>query len=176
MSTTSTPTPQTKRRRPVSTAGERMANWDAFSSAVKSQLADLPQAAGDQASFETIVGQLKAAKGEQDALTGKLRESVRIQKDLTAQGRQVRNRLVGHIRSKFGLDSEALHQFGLRPRPSARRKPAATDGTGQAPPAAVPAASPEVKKPSVPRGAGRPPSFCGTRSSDGPVTDPDPRQ
>jgi hypothetical protein len=130
-----TSTPKARRRRTTKTQDETLASWEALSTTAKAQLADNPQAASDQAALEAIIGQVKAANVDQDALNAKLRDSIRSRKEMTAQGSKLRSRLVAHLQSKFGPDSEMLREFGLRPK-SLRRKTASPPTENPTTPAA----------------------------------------
>jgi hypothetical protein len=132
-----TTTPKQRRQRTgPNSQGETLTVWDALSTAAKPQLADIPQAAADQAAFEGHIADIKVANAEQESLIAKLRDSYKTRREMAKQARILRNRIVSHLQSKFGPDSERLREFGLRPKGrSVRRKaaantPAALDSGG----------------------------------------------
>jgi hypothetical protein len=141
-----TPTKPRQRRIGPKSSGETLTVWDALSTTAKSQLSDNPQAMADQTSFAAAITDIKAANALQDSLTAQLRDSIRNRQTRAREARVLRNRIVAHLQSKFGPDSEMLRQFGLRP--TGRRK--STPATPTIIPAPVPAPGgsvPEVKTP-----------------------------
>jgi hypothetical protein len=130
-----TPPKQRRARTGPNSQGETLTVWDALSTAAKPHLADNPQAAADQTALEGAIADIKAANAEQESLTARLRDSIKTRQEKAKQARILRNRIVTHLQSKFGPDSERLREFGLRPKGRVRRKsaantPAATDGSG----------------------------------------------
>jgi hypothetical protein len=142
-----TPTKPRQRRIGPKSSGETLTVWDALSTTAKSELSDIPQAAADQASFEGAIADIKTANALQDSLTAQLRDSIKSRQEKTRQARVLRNRVVAHLQSKFGPDSERMRQFGLRPKGLANRRKSAP-ATPAIVPAPVPATGgsvPEVK-------------------------------
>jgi hypothetical protein len=141
---TNTKTPR-KRRTGPNSFGEKIATWDALSTAAKPHLTDNPQATADQAGFETLIGQIKVLAAEQEALTAQLRDANKSRQAAQKQGHRMRNHLVSHLKSKFGPDSEMLREFGLRPQGRrVRRKSPAGTPTSTPPPTG---GGPESQKP-----------------------------
>jgi hypothetical protein len=139
---TTTPKPSRRRNGPKS-LGETMSSWEALSTTAKSQLADNPRAASDQAAFEALIAEIKVANAEQEGLNAKLRDSIRGRQEMAKQARLLRNHLVSHLQSKLGPESELLREFGLRPKGRRVRRKTAP-GT----PTPAPGGSgPEVQKP-----------------------------
>ena len=133
-----TPTKPQRRRNGPKSNGETLTVFEALSTTAKSQLADNPQAAADQAAFAEHIANIKAANAEQDSLTAKLRDSIKTRQELMREARILRNHLVAHLQSKFGPDSEMLREFGLRPKGLRRKSTADTPAPVPAPEASAP--------------------------------------
>ncbi|MEA2693021.1 MAG: hypothetical protein QOJ16_2408 [Acidobacteriota bacterium] len=141
---TTTPKPR-KRRSGPNSMGETMSSWEALSTTAKSHLADNPQAAANQAAFEALIAQIKAANAEQEGLNARLRDSIHSRQEMQKQGRSLRNHLASHLRSKLGPESDLLREFGIPPLGRrVRRKSPAGAPTSTPPPTG---GGPESQKP-----------------------------
>lgn len=136
--------PQKRRRNGPNSMGEKLSTWEALSTRAKPQLADNPLAAADQAAMDGVIAGIKAANAEQDALTAKLRDSVSGRQKMQKEGQRLHNRLISHLRSKLGPESELLREFGIKPQGSRPRKKPASGG--QTPDSQPPGAA-EARKP-----------------------------
>ena len=139
-----------KRRQGTKSFGEKIAKWEAMSTAAKPHLTDNPQAVTDQAAFEAVIGQIKTLAAEQESLTAQVRDATRSRQMAETQALRLRNHLASHLQSKFGPDSEMLREFGLRPKGRrVRRKSLAGVPTPAPQPTPPPPTTggPELQKP-----------------------------
>ena len=105
------------RRRGPGSLGETVAQWKKLSSNTRLLLTVAsPQVAADLALFEELITKVEGSMAEQDVLSGRASILVQQRKLDVASTRVVRNRVVAHVQSRLGPESEQLREFGLRPR------------------------------------------------------------
>ncbi len=109
----------------------RITNWEMFNSNLKPFLPELPFLQAISSEMETLIAESKTLDSEQEVTRGRLQEIIHRRQDLEKQGEALRNRATAHLKGTYGLYSDALVKFGVRPRKPGPRgprkaKPAAT--------------------------------------------------
>lgn len=103
----------------------QLMRWRVLTEAVRDHLRDLSHALAQNTRLEKLVVEILGSLDEQKALDVRLRALIRERKAKVIQARDLRNRLAAAIQSQYGLGSEKLLEFGLkprRPRRTARRR------------------------------------------------------
>jgi hypothetical protein len=105
------------RRRGPGSLGETVAKWKQLASNTRLLLTDASsQVAADLARFEELIAKVEGSMAEQNVLSGRATILVQQRKLDVADTRVVRNRMVAHVQSRLGPESEQLREFGLKPR------------------------------------------------------------
>ena len=86
------------------TLSRTIALWEGLASAVRANLDEIPHAETDLAALEQLIASIRDLATQQDQVTAQLRELTRRRREEVAEGRKVRNRLVGHLQGHFGPD------------------------------------------------------------------------
>jgi hypothetical protein len=110
--------------RSLNSLRENFARWQSFASNIRRHLAEMPHIESHLVAFEENLVRIQNALAEQDLLASRSGALLRGRANDVVQARSLRHRLVGQLVGHFGVDSEALKQFGLRPKVSKRRTPA----------------------------------------------------
>ena len=101
---------------------QAMKKWDTLNTAIKPLLAELPTATKDQADFETAIGRVRELGLAQQALTGQVRDTIKLRLAEQQNAVVLADRLASHLRAKYGSKSDLLLQFAVPPRRTGRRK------------------------------------------------------
>ena len=100
---------------------ENLGDWEALHVNFAPLLADLPHLSPDHAALVALTTAGRELESQQDVHRRMLRETNLRRKELQAQGKKLRNKLVHGARSKFGEDSIQLLEYGIEPRQPRRR-------------------------------------------------------
>jgi hypothetical protein len=98
-----------------------LTRWHKLIGAVQRNLKDLAHAAEHNTRLEKLLDDILQASAEQRALTYRLRILVRERDEKIRQARDLRSRLAGAVIGKYGIYSDKLREFGLRPRGRGRK-------------------------------------------------------
>jgi hypothetical protein len=99
--------------------------WRILTEAVRDHLCDLSHAMAQNTRLEKLAAEILTSLDEEKALTARLRAVVRERRAKVVQARDLRNRLAAAVLCQYGLRSEKLREFGLkpvRPRRTARAR------------------------------------------------------
>lgn len=100
---------------------EKLASWEVMSTNLKAQLDQVPYLSEDQAALEALLAEGRGLEAQQGMYIAALRETNRKRVVLEIRGDEMRERMAGSLRGKFGPTSQRLHEFGVRPRTRRRR-------------------------------------------------------
>ena len=89
---------------------------------VQANSADLAQLEETRSQLSTTMGVAKAASVRQDTARALFQQSTRDLKKAMADTRELVTRLRNGVRTKYGLRSEKLAEFGMQPRRAPVRK------------------------------------------------------
>jgi hypothetical protein len=126
------------RGRGINSLRENFVRWEGLATNARLHLGEIASLEGYLTAFDEVLGRVRASLFEQDVQTAKVKELMRARKDDITRARDLRKRVMGLIKVHFGTDSEKLHEFGIKPQPQSRRKPA-----GEEPPGTKPEPAPE---------------------------------
>jgi hypothetical protein len=96
--------------------------WDKLAANIRPYLADMPQATADHSRFDALLTRIRTSFHEQEVHTRRIAELIRLRKDDMVEARDLRNRLTAQLQGRFGLDSERLLEFAIKPRKRAARR------------------------------------------------------
>jgi hypothetical protein len=111
---------------------------DLLNETLKPKLAEMPHLAQESADIDGLLTEVKSLDREQETLTGRLREIVRLRRAAEKRGYELRSRVAAQIQGKLGFTNENLRAFGITPRKVERKKPGEKK---KAPPAVASTAS-----------------------------------
>jgi hypothetical protein len=100
----------------------KIGQWHSLVGNLTAHLHELPNLAEDHAELAALLVEANELEAEQKLCEAKLREVNRRRYDLAARGRSLRNRLAVGLQSAYGLESERLIEFGVKPRPRVIRR------------------------------------------------------
>jgi hypothetical protein len=116
--------PAPKRRPGPRSVPELATRSKALATNLRPHLAEMPHLAALHGELERVVARIEASIAEQDTLAARIRGLITARAEEMLQGRDVRNRLAAQLQGQFGLTSDELRGFGLKPRKrKLRRKP-----------------------------------------------------
>jgi hypothetical protein len=109
--------PEVPRIRPISKSIAATAtHWRTLANNLRDALPDMPHLAAEHAEFERLVARVESSLAEQNILQGRISVLIRGRVVDLEQGRELRSRLTAQLQGRFGSKSEALRQFGIKPR------------------------------------------------------------
>jgi len=111
---------------------------DLLNETLKAKLAEMPHLTQESADIDSLLTEVKGLDREQETLTGRLREIVRLRRAAEKRGYELRSRVAAQIQGKLGFTNENLRAFGITPRKVERKKPGEKK---KVPPAVVSTAS-----------------------------------
>lgn len=100
---------------------EKLTSWEVMSTNLKARLDEIPHMSEDQAALEALLAEGRGLEAQQGMYTAALRETNRKRVLLEIRGDELRERMAGSLRGKFGPTSHRLYEFGLKPRIRRRR-------------------------------------------------------
>lgn len=101
---------------------EKLSIWETLSVNLKAQLEEVPHLSEDQSALERLTEEGRALEAQQGIHMAALRETNRQRLDLERRGDELRDRMAGALRHKYGPTSKRLHEFGLKPKAERRRR------------------------------------------------------
>lgn len=112
---------------------------EVLNGALKPHLVEMPFLAADSGDLDDLITETKVLNQEQQAVTARLRELVRLRKEAEHRSNDLRSRIAAHLRGQLGFTSEGLIAYGIPPRRPPRNPPAEPPPVGEVLPV-----SPEV--------------------------------
>jgi hypothetical protein len=104
------------------TLSKRIGALEALVTNAKPLLPEMPHLSEPTEELETLLVELKGLESLQDVHKAQLRETNARRIALEKQTRDLRNRLIRGLQSRFGLASQKLLEFGINPRTPTRRR------------------------------------------------------
>ncbi|HXO20001.1 MAG TPA: hypothetical protein VOA87_08770 [Thermoanaerobaculia bacterium] len=101
---------------PTPSFKEKLADLAVLNANLIPHLPDLPQVAADQTALAALLAEAKTLQEQQEIQKGLLRETNQRRTEIDQSGRDLRNRIGATLKGSFGLESEKLLQFGIKPR------------------------------------------------------------
>lgn len=95
-----------------------------LNTSLKPQLTDMPHLKQDSDDLDQLITNAKSLDQEQQSLTGRLREIIRLRKEAEQNSNDLRSRVAAQLRGKLGFTNENLLAYGITPRKRTRKKPA----------------------------------------------------
>jgi hypothetical protein len=106
----------------------------------------MPELAAEQAQLEAYVVQGRELQAIHAEALSKVREAVKLRRELHDNAQQLHDRMTAVLKGKLGFKNNDLYSYGIRPRrprkSSATTTPAPTPTPTPGPPAPQPAAGP----------------------------------
>jgi len=96
---------------------------DLLNETLKPKLAEMPHLTQESEDIDKLLTEVRTLDREQETLTGRLREIVRLRKAAEKRGYDLRSRVAAQIQGKLGFTNENLRAFGITPRKVERKKP-----------------------------------------------------
>ena len=96
---------------------------DLLNETLKPKLAEMPHLTQESQDIDSLLTEVRGLDREQETLTGRLREIVRLRKAAEKRGYELRSRVAAQIQGKLGFTNENLRAFGITPRKAERKKP-----------------------------------------------------
>ena len=96
---------------------------DLLNETLKPRLVEMPHLAQESLDLDNLLAEVRGLDREQEALTGRLREIVRLRRAAEKRGNELRSRVAAQIQGKLGFTNENLQAFGITPRKAERKKP-----------------------------------------------------
>jgi hypothetical protein len=109
-------------RRPRTALYLKQDQWEGITGNLGKRLEELPHLKG---LYDALVAKFKESRtleGQIAILRGNLEDALKRLDQVAAEGEQIRGRLTAALQAEFGFDSSHLHEFGLRPRRTRRRR------------------------------------------------------
>lgn len=114
---------------PRQTYSQLIVEIDALSTNLRSNLDEVPLLSTVQTELDAWLAEARGLTSQQDVFTARLRETSEKRRLSEAKGIELRGRAANGLRSHFGIKSQSLREFGLRPRrnprPAAKEQPPA---------------------------------------------------
>lgn len=115
------------------TFNNKLAIWEALNTNLKPQLADLPHLQKGQEEFEVLIRRGFELVARQNQYTSLASQSVAERRLLDEQGTQLAEFLAAGLRHSFGVKSQKLREFGVKPRIRRRAKKEEPPSGGEGP-------------------------------------------
>lgn len=103
--------------RSVTQLGRRMARWKLLIGNLTPHLPQLPHAQPLVGELETVVAEIQEIDKEQEIARGRLQELTHRRQEAERRGDKLWRRVGALLKGNFGFTSQALIQFGFKPRP-----------------------------------------------------------
>jgi hypothetical protein len=97
-------------------------DWGQLATTVDVNKTDLAHLAVQSARLAVVADGSKATKLRQEALKAELQQTTRNLEAYRTEGRDLATRLRNGIRTQYGLKSEKLTEFGMKPRRKLQKK------------------------------------------------------
>lgn len=104
------------------TLSKKIGALEALITNAKPLLPEMPHLSEPAEGLETLLAELKTLESLQNVHKAQLRETNARRIALEKQTRDLRNRLIRGLQSRFGLASQKLLEFGINPRTPTRRR------------------------------------------------------
>jgi DNA repair exonuclease SbcCD ATPase subunit len=101
---------------------ETIADWEVMHSNLGSQIDAMPHLDADHEALQALIAGFKALENEQESLKAALRETNQKRAEMLQSGRELTGRIAASLRGRFGLHSEQLVRYGIKPRPREIRR------------------------------------------------------
>lgn len=101
---------------------EKIGTWDTMNKNLRDCLTEIPYLAEDQEALDRLLARSRSLEAQQGMYIASLREVNRQRVEIEREGDELRNRLAGALRHKFGETSMRLFAFGLKPKAEHRRR------------------------------------------------------
>lgn len=105
------------------TLAKYIADWELLSTALEPQLLEMPHLTGEAQQLDELINEAKALDAEQQSLRGRSLQTTRRRREVEAEGRDLRSRVIAQLRGKLGFENELLLGFGAVPRRKRRKPP-----------------------------------------------------
>jgi hypothetical protein len=133
--------------------GKIFRDWDGLLGAAEKRAALLPGVEGLKASLEALLAQAKEMKLQQEGFSGDKKETTEKLRNLVKEGRDAASMLRAFVKSRIGLRTEVLKEFGITPTRSRKRAvktPEVPPPATTPPPTTTPGATPGTTTPEKP--------------------------
>jgi hypothetical protein len=100
----------------------KLGPWHSLVENLTAHLDELPNLAEDHSELAALLVEAHELEAQQRVCEAGLREVNRRRYALVVRGRGLRNRLAAGLRSAYGLESDRLIEFGMKPRPRVIRR------------------------------------------------------
>ncbi|HEX7185678.1 MAG TPA: hypothetical protein VF756_27885 [Thermoanaerobaculia bacterium] len=112
------------------TFSTKVRGWGLLRENLRPYLEEMPFLQPLFTEIESFVTAAEALHGEQELARARFRDITHRRQKMEQEGELLRRRVESHLRGVFGFVSDELVKFGMKPRPTGkRRKKAAPAGT-----------------------------------------------
>jgi hypothetical protein len=101
---------------PANSFGERMKHWEGLVAGSKANSTDLEIVRGYTTRLDELIPLTKQANTRQLLAQAEFQQSTRDQEALVEEARELANRIRNGVRTLYGVRSEKLVEFGLKPQ------------------------------------------------------------
>jgi hypothetical protein len=101
--------------------GKIFRDWDGLLGAAEKRAAMLPGVDDHKAALEALLGKARELKLKQEGFAGDKKETTEQLKKVVKDGRDAASMLRAFVKSRIGLRTEVLKEFGISPTRSRKR-------------------------------------------------------
>ena len=104
---------------------DKTTRWEQLLTSIAANAQELEAAiTAEREELEQTLAEAKQLDAQQDLLRAQSAETTRKRQEVDRKGEELRRRLAGIIKGKYGTRSNKLKEFGIEPfKPASRRKP-----------------------------------------------------
>ena len=109
--------------RKAQTFAKKITEWELINTNIKPHLQEMPYLQEIVTALDALIAEGKSLDSQQEAARSQLQDLVHRRQELEKQGQSLRSRAASHLRGSFGLTSDDLVRFGVRPLKAGSRGP-----------------------------------------------------
>jgi hypothetical protein len=129
------------------TFASQLDSWDLLSRTLKPKVTEMPELAAEQQQLEAYVEQGKVLQAAHADALAKVREAVKLRRDLHDSAQQLHGQMTAVLKGKLGFKNNDLYSYGLRPRRGRQSNGSTTPVPNPTPTPGTPAPQPELAGP-----------------------------
>ena len=109
--------------RKAQTFAKKITEWELINTNIRPHLPEMPYLQEIVTALEALIAEAKGLDSQQEATRSQLQDLVHRRQEVEKKGQVLRSRAASHLRGSFGLSSDELVKFGVRPRKAGKRGP-----------------------------------------------------
>jgi hypothetical protein len=120
----------------------KVSTWEMISTNAKPHITDMPFLQPVVSDLDGLIAEAKGLDSDQEVARKQLADITHRRQELERNGETLRARISAYLKGSFGYTSDQLIQFGIKPRPSRKKKVAPPAATTPSTPTHTPTPTP----------------------------------